>query len=284
MHLNSMRIIDTNPVQFYLYTRANPTSPTEITETAESINCSYFDANKPIYFIIHGWTQDAGAWTSQVIKDAALNSSDCNVFLVNWDRAKSLDYFTSVYAVRGVGAKVAEFIDSLDICFDNLTVVGHSLGAHVAGFAGKGVKNGQINVIVGLDAALPLFSYDRPEERLSENDAAYVASIQTNGGNLGFLKPIGKGSFYPNGGEHQPRCSGSLEVACSHMASVIYYAESFSNRFGCYECSKYTEAVNKDCGSTFSNVIMGAHEPSSRVAGVFLVPVTNEPPYGIDPR
>jgi len=73
-------------------------------------------------------------------------------------------------------------------------IIGHSLGAHVSGFAGKNVKNGQVRTIIGLDPALPLYSFDSPNKRLNSNDAYYVESIQTNGGTLGFLKPIGKGA------------------------------------------------------------------------------------------
>lgn len=52
--------------------------------------------------------------------------------------------------------------------------------------------------IVGLDPASVLFSIDKPHERLNSSDATYVETIQTS--KLGFFDPIGKVSFYPNGG------------------------------------------------------------------------------------
>lgn len=38
----------------------------------------------------------------------------------------------------------------------DVTLVGHSLGAHISGYAGK-YTNGTLGIIVGLDPAAPLF-------------------------------------------------------------------------------------------------------------------------------
>lgn len=64
--------------------------------------------------------------------------------------------------------------------------------------AGKNVRAGKLPKIIGLDPAFPLFSIDKPHERLNSSDAIYVETIQTS--KLGFFDPIGKVSFYPNGG------------------------------------------------------------------------------------
>ncbi|XP_075147676.1 phospholipase A1-like [Haematobia irritans] len=278
--------LSTVPVKYYLYTRANPTKGVKITSTAKSINNSNFDPSKPTYFVIHGWTQSYTSSMNKEIRTAALNAFDCNVIVVDWARARSVDYVTSVTAVPRVGKKIASFITSLNknfkMPYESLTVAGHSLGAHVAGYAGKNVKNGKIHTIVGLDPALPLFNYDKPKKRLAETDAVYVESIQTNGGQLGFLKPIGRGAFYPNGGESQPGCSLDLTGACSHGRSTTYYAEALEeNDFGSIKCSAYKDAVNNKCGSTFSSVMMGAVYREDDVAGIFYVPVHKSAPFGV---
>lgn len=54
---------------------------------------------------------------------------------------------------------------------------------------GKNLKSGKLRKITGLDPAGPFYSYDKPSERLNENDAHYVETIQTS--KLGFTKPIG---------------------------------------------------------------------------------------------
>lgn len=86
-----------------------------------------------------------------------------------------------------------------------LTVIGFSLGAHVAGVTGKRVRSGKIGKIIGLDPAMPLFSMDEPEARLDGTDADYVETVFTSW--LGFFIPIGMVNFYPNGGRTQPMCS-----------------------------------------------------------------------------
>uniref|UniRef100_A0A1I8PJJ4 Lipase domain-containing protein n=1 Tax=Stomoxys calcitrans TaxID=35570 RepID=A0A1I8PJJ4_STOCA len=278
--------LSTVPVKYYLYTRANPSKGTKITASIKSIDASHFDGSKPTYFVIHGWTQSYTAGMNKDIRAAALRSFDCNVIVVDWARARSVDYASSVIAVPKVGKKVAAMVDFLNkeykMSFDTLTVAGHSLGAHVAGFTGKNVKNGKIHTIIGMDPALPLFSYDKPKKRLAETDGVFVESIQTNGGTLGFLKPIGRGAFYPNGGETQPGCIADLTGACSHGRSTTYYAEALElNDFGSIKCSDYKKAVADDCGSTFSPVLMGARDLKEEVPGVYYVPVHRSAPFGV---
>lgn len=62
-------------------------------------------------------------------------------------------------------------------------MVGHSLGAHVVGIAGKNVRTGRVPKIIGLDPANPLFSYNNPATRIAVGDALSVETIHTNAGN-----------------------------------------------------------------------------------------------------
>lgn len=96
--------------------------------------------------------------------------------------------------------------------------------AHMAGIAGKNVRAGRINTIVGLDPAGSLFSMNQPQERLARDDAAYVEVIHTNGGALGFGfgQPIANIDFFANGGSIQPGC---LTNACHHMRAVDLFSK-----------------------------------------------------------
>ncbi|XP_022212968.2 phospholipase A1-like [Drosophila obscura] len=277
--------ISTNAVNFYLYTRSNPTDGKEIKSKASSIDDSHFNKDHGTRFVIHGWTQGANDDMNTRITKAWLSRGDYNVIVVDWARARSVDYASSVLAVSGAGGKVGDMINYLHehhgMSLDSLEVIGHSLGAHVAGYAGKKVGEGRVHTIVGLDPALPLFSYDKPNKRLSSDDAHYVESIQTNGGKLGFLKPIGKGAFYPNGGKSQPGCGVDVTGSCSHGRSVLYYAEAITeDNFGTHKCHDYEAAVSKECGSTYSSVRMGAESNAYMVDGDFYVPVNSKAPFG----
>ncbi|XP_037825825.1 pancreatic triacylglycerol lipase-like [Lucilia sericata] len=290
-YLKSIRIIKdfkllTNPVEYYLYTKSNPTSGEIITAEADSINASNFNSSNPTRFVVHGWTQ---SWLSDMnirIRDAWLSLGEYNIIIVDWARARSVDYYTSVLAIPGVGEQVANMVDYLasvySMSLNTLHVIGFSLGSHVAGYCGKNVVTGQIRVIIGLDPSLPLFKYEEPDKRLNNNDAYYVQSIHTNGGQLSFLEAIGRGAFYPNGGESQPGCILDVTGVCSHFRSYIYYAEAVAkNNFGTIQCANYEDAVAKDCGNVFSSVRMGAVSNADMVGGVFYVPVNSQSPYGI---
>ncbi|EDV92800.1 phospholipase A1 VesT1.02 [Drosophila grimshawi] len=274
-----------NAVDFYLYTSSNPTKGKQIDASDASIRDSHFNKDHPTRFVIHGWNGRSTDSMNTEITKAWLSKGDHNIIVVEWARARSFEYASSVVAVPATGAKVGEMIkylhDKHGMSLESLMVIGHSLGAHVAGFAGKTVGEGRVHTIIGLDPALPLFSYDKPSKRLSSEDAFYVESIQTNGGKLGFLKPIGKGAFYPNGGKKQPGCGLDPTGSCSHGRSVTYYAEAVTeDNFGTIRCHDYEAAVKKECGSTYSSIRMGADYNAYMVAGDFYVPVNSKEPFG----
>lgn len=81
----------------------------------------------------------------------------------------------------------------------SVNIAGHSLGAHIAGIAGK-LVDGRVQTIFGLDPAGLLFSINSPLERFHEDDALYTEGIRTNAGNLGFDVPLAHCDFYPNWG------------------------------------------------------------------------------------
>lgn len=275
-----------NPVHYYLYTRLNKQKPQIIKETDKSIEKSNFNAEHPTRFVIHGWFQSYLFPMNIEIRDAWLSRGDYNIIVVDWPRARSLEYISSVLAVPGAGAKVAKMIDYLvkkhNISLDTLHIIGHSLGAHVAGYTGKSIKtNGQVHTIIGLDPASPFFLYKNPKTRLSSTDAFYVESIQTNGNTLGFLQPIGKGAFYPNGGGNQPGCPLDVTGVCSHNLSPTYYAEAVRmNNFVAYKCDTYREAVARNCTAPHINVRMGSISNAQSVAGIYYVPVNKKSPFG----
>lgn len=276
----------TNPVTFYLYTNSKPNTEQIITASIKSIDASTFNPKNPTRISIHGWGSGKNSFVNFGVRDAWLSTGEYNFIFVDWGRARSVDYASSTYAVAGVGKKVALLVDFLvknyGLNLDTLEIIGHSLGAHVAGFTGKNIKTGKVHTIVGLDPALPLFNYNKPKTRLCSTDANYVESIQTNGGKLGFLKPIGKGAFYPNGGKLQPGCKNDLSGSCSHSRSIVYYVEAVGmDNFTSVKCQNYADAASKNCGSTFSSVRMGAIINAYMVAGTFYVPVKNQAPYGM---
>lgn len=89
-------------------------------------------------------------------------------------------------------------------------LIGYSLGAHIAGYAGNIVKG--IGRISGLDPASFYFRDAEKSVKLDANDAEFVDVIHTDvSSRLGFglKEAMGHVDFYPNGGKNQPGCSHS---------------------------------------------------------------------------
>lgn len=80
---------------------------------------------------------------------ALANSSNSIVVLVDYGNISSCNYERTVEEiVPSVGIYLAEFIRSYDLDPNKIELVGHSLGAHVAGYTGASM-NGTIFRITG---------------------------------------------------------------------------------------------------------------------------------------
>lgn len=130
--------------------------------------------------------------------------------------------------------------------------------------AGKHIISGKIRKIVGLDPAGPLFSYNKVDERLSENDARFVEVIHTSAGYLGFAGPLGSANFYPNGGSSQPGCERDFSGKCSHARSYHLFLESLYTDIHFYslQCESLEEVQQGNCRIVGKVVKMGG-EPGN---------------------
>ncbi|XP_055844215.1 phospholipase A1 VesT1.02-like [Episyrphus balteatus] len=277
------------PVDFHLYTRKNPKKSQKISPTdLKGLKKSNFNSDNPTRIIIHGWQNSYKSELNVVIREASLEVMDCNVISVDWSRM--LNYLTANYIgakaqVPKVGVKVAKLIDFLvdegNMSLDDLHVIGHSLGAHVSGVAGKNVGNGEVHTIIALDPAGPMYGDTKPSDRLTEDDARYVEVIHTNGGMLGYLEPIGNADFYANGGKSQPGCPFDLVGLCSHLRAFWYYAESIrENSFRSKKCPGFEYAISNECHDEIDEVRLGGANNYELASGEYLTPVNDVPPYG----
>lgn len=122
------------------------------------------------------------------------------------DSATYIDtlYTWSAFNTEAIGKKIGEALVILIRTYpiENIHLIGHSLGAHIVGYAGKEFyeKTGKlIPRITGLDPSNPCFKQGERLNGLSRGDAEFVDVIHTNPGVLGKRDSIGDADFYPNG-------------------------------------------------------------------------------------
>ena len=135
--------------RFILHTRANALLKEEIlnTDNNVSITSSTFDPLLKVKFIVHGFSQDGqSAWVKEMALEL-LKKEKMNVIVVDWGLGASVLnlYDAAAGNTRLVGVQVADLIDVLNrkfhVALKEFHIIGHSLGAHVAGFAGKRLVN-----------------------------------------------------------------------------------------------------------------------------------------------
>lgn len=275
-------------LSYRLYTRKNPTTRQKIViNDIDTLRNSNFNVDHPTRIILHGWMGNYKSPVNTMLRDAYLKRGDYNIIIPDWSSvAGTINYFAARNGVTEAGKKLALFIDFMvkdgGMPLETLYLIGHSLGAHLCGIAGKNIQSGQINTILGLDAALPLFNMKDSHLRLDSSDAEYVQTIHTDSGNLGFHQPLGDSAFYPNWGKNQPGCGLDLVGSCSHSRAYIYLAESISDStFSSIKCKDFDEILSRSCRRDAQVIKLGGDPVNRDLKGVFYLPTNSKEPFGI---
>ncbi|XP_020843817.1 pancreatic triacylglycerol lipase-like [Phascolarctos cinereus] len=262
-------------VRFFLYTNESPNNYEEILpDKVESVKSSNFNNNRKTRFIVHGFI-DSGEedWLLSICKNL-FEVEEVNCFCVDWKKGSRTLYTQASQNVQVVGAEIAYLVDylktELGYSPSNVHIIGHSLGSHIAGEAGKRL-NGLIGRITGLDPAEPYFEGTPEEVRLDPSDALFVDVIHTDAAAMipylgfGTSQIVGHLDFFPNGGEEMPGCDKNILsqivdingiwegtrdfAACNHLRSYKYYADSIVNPdgFSGYPCASYKDFEANKC-------------------------------------
>ncbi|KAJ8979138.1 hypothetical protein NQ317_016756 [Molorchus minor] len=271
-------------VTYYYYSQRFPNGVKVTTDDISPLLNTDYDGSRPTYFLIHGWKNSYTSDINTLIKKAILDRNNINIFVVDWSPIASRNYFSARYAVGDVGTYVAEFINTLvanGLKLSGVSIAGHSLGAHVTGSCGAVLK-GQLNYIVGLDPALPLFSLTDIDGRLDKTDAKFVQVIHSCGGRLGFFAPIGHSDYYPNGGASQTGCGFDPIGTCAHSRAYIYFAESISlpnaKTFVSKQCSSYKDYTSGRCNNNpRSN--LGGYQLDTGAQGLYYLDTNQATPF-----
>ncbi|XP_077498489.1 pancreatic triacylglycerol lipase-like [Amblyomma americanum] len=308
-----LRLVNAKPwpraqigTRFLIYTPTTQYAPDIFSwnVTAEQLRRSSFDPSLETKVFAHGFMQikKVPDFPMRAIKDALLTAGDFNVILVDWADGSLFEYVQATANTRIVGLEIARLVEQLQQAFgvtpDRFHVIGHSLGSHIAGYAGQRLRS--LGRITGLDPAQPFFEGMPPTVRLDPSDAEFVDAIHSDAKRfvfpilvgLGMFDPVGRIDFYPNGGVTQPGCERIVKnfslkngawqgfresVTCRHERANQFMAEALNREtsrdqgecaFVAYACSSYELFLAgqcTDCGPSGTGcAIVGLSSITSR--------------------
>lgn len=166
--------------------------------------------------------------------DAILQlDSTYQIVFVDWGILASNPFTKAAAHGKSVAKILAAYIYNNKIPLANIHMIGHNLGAHIAGMAAKELRNlisdQQIARITGLNPSRPLLSL-KIFDYLSRNDAVLVDAVHTDT-TVGSRDPVGTVDIYANhGAESQPGCplhSHADNDANTVLEKIIYVCKSF---------------------------------------------------------
>lgn len=179
--------------------------------------------NYRLVVLTHGFRSNANTPWLNNAKNAILSTSNSNeiqvVGILDWGCGADIGLFNYAQAASNclqTGSWLGKVISQIRRAFPQVDTygIGHSLGAHLMGMAGR-CSDGTFDRITGLDPAGPGFQTANFDKRLSRHDAELVDIIHTDGQDIpyyGTLVPLGDIDFYPNFGWNQPSDDGKINA------------------------------------------------------------------------
>uniref|UniRef100_A0A1A9WEZ5 Lipase domain-containing protein n=1 Tax=Glossina brevipalpis TaxID=37001 RepID=A0A1A9WEZ5_9MUSC len=265
-------------VKFYLFKRGFRDCGQRIGHADCSLLTQNINKAIPTRILVHGWM--TGSF-SRDIKNAYIKKGDYNVIICDWsDHDDKISYDYIMRLIETVGSRLANFTRKLHeeagINYNDIYIIGHSVGAQIAGVAGQYLKPHQYNTIFALDPAAP--GIRSSIIRINSDAARYVETIQTN--RLGFTKSNVNATFYPN---YSFKQKDYLIRDLPQVRSYKLFAESINSRvrFSGIRCTR-GERNNWECDrdKVYGEYLMGG-EPSITKSGIFYVETNADSPYAM---
>ncbi|KYN08579.1 putative phospholipase A1 magnifin [Cyphomyrmex costatus] len=255
-------------------------------------SCDSFDSSKSVFFVTHGFLAHS-YWPNFNELTSLLLEKDCTIFVLDWSNAACyndptiinlLAYPFAVRNTREVGDYLASYVKSvMNVCnvpLKKITLIGHSLGAHISSFAAKNLQKsnyGKIPLLIGTDPAGPSFMFRDCEDRFCKTDAKRVVALHSSF-IFGIQKSIAHLDLWFNNGNSQPACH-FLEFNCSHNIAVDYLAHTLLDN--CVYVG-VPISVMPGCSSNITKYIVvnsNLFNDSYSIIGDYCVSVTSKYPY-----
>jgi predicted alpha/beta-fold hydrolase len=137
-----------------------------LNQTQNLLDHPDYNKSLPTVLYVHGYTESFHAKSTQTVVEAFITRQSHNILVLDWSTyANGLYTWTASRNVYPVGENAAEALlkmQSQGFNLQSFNLVGHSLGSHVVGVAGRNVQkksNSQTSItrITALDPAGPMF-------------------------------------------------------------------------------------------------------------------------------
>lgn len=144
-----------------------------------------FDSSKFTVVYAFGWGSGYQNESTQTVVSAFLAKTDFNILVVNWAKYSGGNYvLDTLDYVAAIGTLLGQTLARMKSeGFGSFYLVGHSLGAHMMGYAARtsAALSFKIPRVTGLDPASPGFFPMNPFlTALSKQDTDFVDIIHTN--------------------------------------------------------------------------------------------------------
>ncbi|XP_055915166.1 vitellogenin-1-like [Eupeodes corollae] len=277
---------DKNSINFQLMTACNKYTYS-VLSPGDLLNNTEFDVTKKTVILVTGWrTTITSSKTIEELSKAYICRGDVNFLAI--DAASYVDTLFSWSALNTekIGEYLGESLVKLEtvVPLESIHLIGHSLGAHICGSAGRTfnqLTNRFIPRITALDPAKPCFNEGESLCGLMRGDADFIDVIHTNTGVLGKRDPTGDVDFYPDG--LVPLPTGCLTVVCAHERAWLYYVESVypgnEYNFMAKRCTSLSKLKQNKC--TGVAVPMG-YAATSNLKGNYVLEVRGSAPFGMN--
>ncbi|CAG9860274.1 unnamed protein product [Phyllotreta striolata] len=242
----------------------------------DSIKRAGFCNESELMIMIHDFTANGyTGWIKHLSLSILENAIDYNLVSVDWQRGAEAPFDQAIANARLVALEInillKELKEKMNYSLDNVHVIGHGVGAHIAGYVGA--IHSKIKKITGLDPSGPRFQGMPYNVKLNPRSAKYVQVIHTDfyhTKSQGINESLGHSDFYVNGNEEQPGCSenstvgeltslergslneGEILPGCSHKRAFKYFIESISSKnctFQGIRCNSLDDFQNGKCAS-----------------------------------
>ncbi|XP_052872169.1 vitellogenin-1-like [Anopheles cruzii] len=280
---NSVNITDMN----YILMTEDDNVTIPLLESDDLWKNDLFNKKFQTVILVTGWTSNVNEPNRAIdtIYKAYAARGGWNFVVI--DTAEYVDtlYTWSAFNTNDLGKGLADGLKGLIkyVPLEKIHLVGHSLGAHIVGGAGRHFQfltNKTIPRITGLDPANPCFNEGESLSGIQRGDADFVDIIHTNAKVLGKRDPIGDADFYPNGVVSvQPGC---LDPSCSHKRAWELYAETvYPENEKSLLAIKCNSLLSLNTGGCVGNPVpLGFACPTSS-KGNFFLKTNNKSPFAI---